>query len=461
MDRYLIKNAVIVSEDPRIGILQRGDILIEGHTISAVGPDIAAEGAVEIDASGMIALPGFVDAHRHNWESLLRCTGVDWTLTQYFTAVKKVLGPAYTADDLHLASYLGGVECLDAGITTLFDWFHNNNSPDFADAAIQGLKDAGIRMVMGYSNSIFGELPVSDVPLDSRDFLRVKERYFSGGDPMAHLALATRGPQFETMPLAMEEIALAKETGTPIMMHVGDGSWGKNYAVKKLHDAGVLDSSFTFVHCNTLHDEELRIIADSGAGAVSCPEVELNMGHGFLRTIRQRDLGIELGLGVDVVTSVPGDMFGTMRYMLAGVRAVANEEAARRNESSELLPLKATDVLHYATQGGANVCKIGGLTGSLTPGKRADVILLDTCAPNMFPVNSPVGAVVEAAQPVNVDTVFVDGALVKRNKRLLTVDMPVLKERIQRACEGLFRRAGLDDITTWVPAIYGEKPPEA
>lgn len=458
--KYLIKNAWILSQDAAVGDLRCGDILIDGSVIAGIGPNIEAQDAERIDGSGRIAIPGFVDAHRHNWESLLRCTGVDWTLTQYFTAVKKTLGPAYTADDIYLSSYLGGLECLDCGITTLCDWFHNNRSPEFADAAIQGLRDAGIRMVFGFSNSILGELPVSGVTLDAQDFLRVKKQYFSGSDRMMNLALATRGPQFETMDLALEELRLAKEAGTPVFMHVGDGSWGKSCAVKKLYERGLLDETFTFVHCNTLQDEEIDIIGRVGAQAVSCPEVELNMGHGFLRTIRQMEKGIEIGLGVDVVTSVPGDMFGTMRYMLAGVRAVENERRLAAGSLSDILPIKATDVLHFATQGGAEACKLGKTVGSITPGKQADVILLDTNQPNMFPVNSPVGAIVEAAHPGNVETVFVNGRLVKQGGRLLHADFPALKKKVRAACEALFQRTGIENIDTWVPEIYSGSPPE-
>ena len=143
MERTIIKNATIISVDPKIGDFHRGDILIEGSKIASVGPSIPAASATVVDGIGRIAIPGFIDTHRHTWESLLRGTGADWTLAQYFTAVRKVMGGLYTPEDNYVANNLGALDALDAGITTLYDWSHNNNSPDHSDASIQGLIELG------------------------------------------------------------------------------------------------------------------------------------------------------------------------------------------------------------------------------------------------------------------------------------------------------------------------------
>ena len=117
----------------------------------------------------MIVMPGFVDSHRHTWQSLLRAVGTDWTLGQYYTGMRLVMGALYTPDDMRLANYLGAVECLNAGITTLFDWSHNNNTPDHADAAIAGLRDAGIRGVWAYGNGNDEWIPPNDKPSNLAD----------------------------------------------------------------------------------------------------------------------------------------------------------------------------------------------------------------------------------------------------------------------------------------------------
>ena len=152
MKRILIHGATILTLDPKIGDL-RGDILVEGSRIVAVAPSIPADDAEIIPAERMIALPGFVDSHRHTWQSLLRGAAIDWTLAQYFAGIRGVMGRLYTSDDMYVANHLGALEALDAGITTLYDWSHNNNTPDHADEAVRGLKDAGLRAVFGYGNA--------------------------------------------------------------------------------------------------------------------------------------------------------------------------------------------------------------------------------------------------------------------------------------------------------------------
>ena len=457
MEKIIIKNAVIITEDPKLGMITRGDILIQDGIIAEVTEKIEGEGQV-IDASGMIAVPGFVDGHRHTWESLIRSTGVDWNHAQYFNGVKKVMGPLYTPDDTYVANYLGALECVDAGITTVYDWFHNNNSPEHADAAIQGLKDAGIRAVFGYSDDAEGEIPVSDKPIDYDDVRRIKDKYFTSKNQLLTMAMATRGPQFLEMNHVREEISLARELDIPVCIHVGDGLWGKSRPVIKLKDEGLIDENFTCIHCNTLCDEEIEIIGQIGVDAVFCPEVELNMGHGFPAALRLRAAGIEPGLGIDVCTSIPGDMFGSMRAALMGIRAVVNDHALQNELVVDPLPVLASDVLRFATQNGANACKLGSVTGSITVGKQADITLIQTQALNMFPVTNPVGAVVEAANVGNVDTVLIAGKIVKRNGKLTDVDMNRVRNMVNSARDGLFARAGVPSTGEWVPDVFEGKP---
>src|SRR5580700_5735490 len=144
MNRTVIRGATILTLDPALGDMAQGDVLIEGSTIAAVARSLPVEDAEVVPAAGMIAIPGFVDSHRHTWQSLLRATAVDWTLAQYFAGIRGVMGRLYTPDDMYVANLLGALEAVDAGITTLYDWSHNNNTPEHADAGIQGLRDARI-----------------------------------------------------------------------------------------------------------------------------------------------------------------------------------------------------------------------------------------------------------------------------------------------------------------------------
>ena len=179
-NRYLIRGARVLSQDPAIGDLPSADILIVGGKIEAVAPDLAdaRADAEVIDGTDRIALPGFVDTHRHSWQSLIRHMSTDWTLPQYFSGVRGVLGNNYAPEDMYAANLIAMLDALDSGITTLVDWSHNNNTPEHADAAIQGLFDSGIRCVWAHGNSNDEWLPVSDKP-QSRDVVRVAGQWFS------------------------------------------------------------------------------------------------------------------------------------------------------------------------------------------------------------------------------------------------------------------------------------------
>ena len=164
--RYVVRGVWLSSQDPQVGEMRRADVLIEGSTIAAIAPDLGEVDAEEIDGTDRIMLPGFVDTHRHTWQSLIRHVSTDWTLPQYFSGVRGVLGREYAPEDMYAANLVGMLDALDSGITTVVDWSHNNNSPDHSDAAVQGLKDAGLRAVFGYGNSNQEWFPVSDKPSD-------------------------------------------------------------------------------------------------------------------------------------------------------------------------------------------------------------------------------------------------------------------------------------------------------
>jgi cytosine/adenosine deaminase-related metal-dependent hydrolase len=451
--RHVIRGAWVLAQDPAVGDLSTADILIDGNRIAAIAPDLGPVDAEEISGADRIALPGFVDTHRHSWQSLIRHMSTDWTLAQYFSGVRGVLGRAYEPEDMYAANLIAAVEALDSGITTLVDWSHNNNTPAHADAAIQAVVDSGIRAVWGYGNSNDEWLPVSDVP-QSRDVVRIAEQWFSSTDQLVRLALAPRGPQFATPAASEQDFALAQELGIPVTVHVGDGLWGKSGPVRWMDERGFATDRTTYVHCNTLADAEYDIIARTGGAISIAPELEMHMGHGQLATLRARDRGIPLSLSIDVCTSVGGDMFSAMRAVLAGTRYLVNVAAVDAGEVVDPLPLTATEVLRFATQGGATAAWLGDEVGSLTPGKRADVILIRTDVYGMRPFNYPAGAVIESGNPNLVDTIFVDGRLVKRDGVLLDHDFARISTLAADARDRVLTRAGVTEPGKWQPEVY-------
>lgn len=451
--RYLIRGAWVLSQDSAIGNLRKADILISDGRIDAVAPDLGTADAEVVDGTDRIALPGLVDTHRHSWQSLIRHMSTDWTLPQYFSGVRGVLGNCYAPEDMYAANLIGMLDALDSGITTLVDWSHNNNTPEHADAAIQAVLDSGIRCVWAYGNSNDEWLPVSDKP-QSRDVKRIASQWFSSTDQLVTLALAPRGPQFATKDVTVADFGLARELDIPVTVHVGDGAWGKSLPVLWLEEQGFAGSRTTYVHCNTLADDEYDVIARTGGAISIAPELEMHMGHGRLATLRARDRGIPVSLSIDVCTSVGGDMFSAMRALLAGTRYLVNIAALDAGQAVDPLPVTATEVLSFATQGGATAAWLGDVIGSITPGKAADVILVRTDAYGMQPMNYPAGAIVESGNPNLVDTVFVNGRPVKRHGRITGHDFARVRELAEQARDRVLAKAGVADPGGWIPEVY-------
>src|SRR5581483_1588706 len=285
---------------------------------------------------------------------------------------------------------------------------------------------------------------------------RVRKTHFSSDDQLLTMAFAPRGPQFTTLDITEDEFKRARDLGLRITVHVGDGVWGTTRPVAQLASRNLLGDDITYVHCNTLSDEDFALIGRSGATASISPEVELQMGHGFLATLKLLAVGVRPSISIDIVTSIAGDMFGAMRTLLAGTRAVVNGKALEEKRIVDPLPLTSREVLEFATIEGARAAGLADKTGSLSPGKEADIILVDTNSLNLIPMNSPVGAIVESAHAGNVDTVMVAGRVRKRRGRLLDVELGALRRRVDDARDGLFRRAGVPADGSWLPRPFSE-----
>ena len=142
-DRILIRGGNVLTQDDSLGELAGADVLVEGDKIAEVGRGLSADGARVIEADGDIVIPGFVDTHRHTWETSIRTSAPDYTLGAYFGAILDKFAPKYRPEDVYAGNLWGSLECLNAGITTLVDWSHIMNTPEHADEAVRGLQESG------------------------------------------------------------------------------------------------------------------------------------------------------------------------------------------------------------------------------------------------------------------------------------------------------------------------------
>jgi 5-methylthioadenosine/S-adenosylhomocysteine deaminase len=454
--RLLLRGGHVLTMDPELGDVFAGDVLIEDDRIAAVGRSLEAGDAEVIDAADCIVIPGFVDSHRHTWETVIRGIAPDVSLGGYFDIVLDQLAPAYRPEDVYAGNYLGSLEAIDAGVTTLLDWSHISNTPEHADEAIRGLRDARLRAVYCYGNpnTSLADWWYTSTLEAPEDIRRVRAQYFSSDDGLLTLAMGTRGPGFCTPEVVKHDWELARDVGAPISVHVGMGPYAGRFSmVAHLSELGLLGPDTTYIHCNYLSDDEFRLIAESGGKVSIAPSVEMVMGHGTPPTAKALAHGLRPSLSIDVVTTVPGDMFTQMRFLFAQARLVEHEAAFAAGNEEEPTLLTSREVLEFATIEGARVCGVDDRTGSLTPGKQADVVVLRCDQTNTFPVIDPVSTVVHQADTRNVDTVLVAGQVLKRGGDLVGADLRTARDLAAASLDYLLGHTAVQP--GWVQSAAG------
>jgi 5-methylthioadenosine/S-adenosylhomocysteine deaminase len=202
-------------------------------------------------------------------------------------------------------------------------------------------------------------------------------------------------------------------------VHVAMGRLAGRFGmVAQLNDMGLLRPGTTYIHSCYLSDDEWRMVADSGGYISIAAQVETQMGHGWPPVVKAYQYGLAPSLSIDVVTTVPGDMFTQMRAAFAADRARINADCWQADTPIPEHTPTARQMLEMATINGARLAGFDGRTGSLTPGKQADIVIIDATAINVAPLIDPVAAVVLSADVSNVETVLVGGVIRKRDGRL-------------------------------------------
>jgi 5-methylthioadenosine/S-adenosylhomocysteine deaminase len=428
--RTLIKDAYVITMDDAVGSIPNGDVLIVGDTIQGVGQGLdSSEVDWIIDGANRIVMPGLVDGHRHMFSGILRGCGSNAQYADYFDRIISKYAVNYTPEDTYVAVRLGMAEAVDAGTTLMHAWEHNLTTPGHADASLRALSESGLRGRFSYGPRNDTMLVDTDDVLRMRDeaFTHHEDGMFMTEDRRLHLGVATRGVELSRPEIWTREFGFSRENNLPITAHV----MARN--ITEMAEADALGPDVLSVHANDATSEEIDYLATCGTPVCVAPSAIARSGIGFSPVVELMRAGVPISLSVDSIAGCDtADMFAVMRFNLLTQRMIHRDISVYSPQ----------DALRHATIEGAKTLGLDATTGSLTSGKRADVIVLRADDLNMAPLNVPEAQVVLAAQHYNVETVFIDGVCHKREGKLLTTSKDEVVEAAKKAVQELGERVG-------------------
>ncbi len=436
----VLRGGTVLTVDDAMTVLPDTDVLVVDDRIAEVGTGLAApDGATEIDASGGLVMPGMIDTHRHMWQTAMRGYGADWTLTQYFVWYYLESGKHFRPQDIGVGNRLAALEAIDAGVTTCVDWSHGLQTVDHAEAALDALESVPGRWVLAYGNIQQQPAAWSAAP-EFRDFVT---RRLQGHDRIGfQMAFDVTGdPSFPER----GAFEVARELGVAVTTHAGVWGATNDDGIRLMHENGFMAPENIYVHAATLTDDSYQRIAASGGSISVSTESEQSAGQGYPPTWAIRAHGIPVSLSMDTSVWWSGDLFSAMRTTLGADRSREHMEAHARGDTVTHSALRASQVVEWATRGGARALGRESDLGSVEVGKKADLVLLkNDRSPVSFPILNPYGHVAFQAQRGDVHTVLVDGRVVKRDGALVDVDLGAVRTDVENTVDHLRATIGED-----------------
>ncbi|WP_331235530.1 amidohydrolase family protein [Natronorarus salvus] len=450
MTRRIVRNGTVVTLDPEIGDLEGADVLIDDGEIVEIGHGLSTDNAEVIDAEGRIVLPGFVDSHIHLAQTQVRGIAGDWSLMgEYFDHMLGNITGLYEPEDMYLGGLFGALEKLYTGTTTALDWSYPNTL-EHGERAVDALQDTGLRAVYTYGPP--GDDAAkwwfdSDVGLPER---QIRELYTEKirDDDLLSLALGLRGPDFCTDETARSDLELARDLDVVSTIHMGAACWPSSVYGDDYQGFGaitdMLGPDVNVAHANHFSQDDIDHAVGEGVSFSATPEVEMQMGHGIPVTGKVLDAGGRPTWGVDVPSDVNGDMVTQMRIGLQVQRMFENQAILEDGEEVTEVGLTCRDTLEMATIEGARALGMDEEIGTLTPGKRADIVLVRADDFTTAPSHSPIQTVVFQSDPSHIEWVLVDGEPVKRDGELVNSKVDEEFDRFVASGRRLVDEAGLE-----------------
>jgi len=439
---FVLRGGYVITMDRSLGDIPIGDVHVRNGEIAAVAPSVVAPGAEVVNAQGMIVMPGCVDTHSHVWNALLK--NLPRSGAEYFP-LKDVFGKHHTPIDYYRANRLFLTEALNAGITTVINYAHNTQSPAHVDEEIRAMRESGLRGRYAYGGP---DPHPRDRAIDLQEILRVKRQWFGpGSGGLIDLGFALRAPApvgSPPPPSYPQEFRFAKDNGLPIILHSGFPPNGMTPS--KLKPEGFVDQSMIFVHSLRFDQRDRDVMAETGASNSFSLFNDMRNQRGIelrLQILEMVRAGVNIGLSHDATALNPTSMFDQMRLAFHIAAPVADTPV-------ENIVLTHTQCLEMGTINGTKAMGLADRVGPLTPGRRADMIMLRGTDLNMMPFTNGPSTVLHSATNANVDTVIVDGRVLKFGGKILSVDVEAVRREAAESFYLIRQRAG----GQWAPQAW-------
>jgi len=452
----LIKNGIVVAVDKEFRIYQDGAVVIEGNQIVDVGKTSRIEQKYTkkdytvIDAKNKAVIPGFVNTHAHLYQNFMKgwhdnLQLKEWIYYVLFPIVQYAnsLPESEKTEFFRTALTLANIEALKTGTTTLVDFSTT------ADISLDVFESTGIRGVGGMTLAdrwIPEELikPVDEILNNIRKLTKLWHNKHNG---LIKFMLAPSTPYIASKDLLIESKKLADEFNLPYTIHVAESPYEVEMAkeetgktpIKYLYDIGVLDRRVITVHNIWLTEEEINLLAKSGASVSHNPKSNMRLASGIMQTRKFMDLGINVSIGTDGAASND-----TLDMLDAARAAVLLSKVFTKDATS----LTGVDGLKMATINGARALLMEHEVGSIEVGKKADIVLIDLDQVHLRPITDIVNVILYAGYGHDVDTVIVDGKVIVENKKVKTVDeekvLTLAKEKYEPILQEIYEQTKRD-----------------
>ena len=431
----LVRNGSAVTLDAQRRILADAAVAISGGRIVAVGPQAELAARIHaretLDAGGGIILPGLINAHTHAPMVLFRGLAddlklMDWLQNDIFPAEARNVD----ADFVKAGTRLAALEMIRSGTTTFVDMYY------FEDQVAEAAKDAGLRTVAGET---WIDFPAPDNKTHA-EAVAYSERYLKRwtGDPLVVPALAPHSPYLCAPESIREARALADRYRAPILIHVSEAQdevrqvrekYGKT-STEHLRDLGLLRKGVLFAHGIWLSASDRALVRASDVGVAHCPQSNMKLGSGVAPVPKLLKAGVRVGLGTDGPSSNNDlDLLEEVDSALKLQKLTGGDPAA----------LTAREAVEMATLGGARALDLEDRIGSLAPGKRADLIVVALDQPHALPLYDAYSALAYALKGSDVETTIVDGRILMRDRKLLTLDVAAIAAKAREYGEQVAR----------------------